>query len=244
MLIGEVAAIAGVSTRTIRHYHRVGVVPEPSRRSSGYREYELPDVLALVRAVRLARRGLTLSEVRDVLHDGSGTQLHVVLDEVVADLDRQISELSARRAHLVEMRARPDVELAHLPLMPPSVAAAVRQTGDPVRALAEQSAWEAIAASVPEGDAAAVAVAIERLFSEDEHGRELLDLTERFAALGDDDPAAEAVAHRIAALSRAVDQPDVFGQARATPSPLFDAFVGTLTTGQQRCLQLVERLLA
>lgn len=67
MRIGELAALAGVSTRTVRHYHHLGVLPEPPRRVNGYREYGLRDALRLARARRLTELGLSLDEVRDVL---------------------------------------------------------------------------------------------------------------------------------------------------------------------------------
>jgi len=39
--IGELAELAGVTTRTIRHYHRIGLVPEPQRAGNGYRCYRM-----------------------------------------------------------------------------------------------------------------------------------------------------------------------------------------------------------
>ncbi|MFE1561061.1 MerR family DNA-binding transcriptional regulator, partial [Streptomyces sp. NPDC058734] len=39
MRIGEIAALVGVSTRAVRHYHHVGLLPEPERRPNGYRAY-------------------------------------------------------------------------------------------------------------------------------------------------------------------------------------------------------------
>jgi len=53
MRIGELAGLAGVSTRTVRHYHRIGLLPEPRRRENGYRSYELRDLVLLLRARRL-----------------------------------------------------------------------------------------------------------------------------------------------------------------------------------------------
>ncbi|WP_147942349.1 MerR family transcriptional regulator [Microbispora sp. CSR-4] len=53
MRIGELAALAGVSTRTVRHYHHQGVLLQPPRRVNGYREYGLRDTLRLARARRL-----------------------------------------------------------------------------------------------------------------------------------------------------------------------------------------------
>ena len=62
MRIGELAGLAGFSTRAIRHYHRVGLLPEPARRANGYREYALADAVALARVRRLAEVGLSLDE--------------------------------------------------------------------------------------------------------------------------------------------------------------------------------------
>ena len=74
MRIGELADLVGVSTRTIRHYHHVGVLPEPARTAIGYREYGLADAVRLVRARRLTDLGLSLEEVADVLTvSGIGT---------------------------------------------------------------------------------------------------------------------------------------------------------------------------
>ena len=51
MRIGELAGLVGISTRAVRHYHRVGLLAEPARTANGYREYSLRD------AVELAREG-------------------------------------------------------------------------------------------------------------------------------------------------------------------------------------------
>ncbi|HEX4226607.1 MAG TPA: MerR family transcriptional regulator, partial [Pseudonocardiaceae bacterium] len=46
--IGQAAAFAGVTIKTIRHYHVHGLVQEPERDSSGYRRYGSTDLLRLV----------------------------------------------------------------------------------------------------------------------------------------------------------------------------------------------------
>ena len=53
MRIGELAGLVGISTRAIRHYHRVGLLPEPARTPNGYREYSLRDAVELARVRRL-----------------------------------------------------------------------------------------------------------------------------------------------------------------------------------------------
>jgi DNA-binding transcriptional MerR regulator len=65
MRIGELAGLAGISTRAIRHYHHVGLLPEPSRKANGYREYSLRDAVELARVRRLTELGLSLDELAD-----------------------------------------------------------------------------------------------------------------------------------------------------------------------------------
>jgi DNA-binding transcriptional MerR regulator len=106
MRIGELAALAGISTRAVRHYHRIGLLPEPARRANGYRVYGLRDAVALVRVRRLTELGLSLDEVRDVLADEAGKELGEVLAELDADLARQEADIRARRARLAELLAQ------------------------------------------------------------------------------------------------------------------------------------------
>ncbi|QKW37815.1 MerR family transcriptional regulator [Actinomadura sp. NAK00032] len=112
MRIGELAALVGVSTRTVRHYHQLGLLPEPERLANGYREYRLRDAVALARVRRLVELGLSLDEIRDVLADERGRDLREVLLELDADLARQQEAIGARRVRLAalleEAELRPD----------------------------------------------------------------------------------------------------------------------------------------
>lgn len=105
MRIGEIAALVGVTTRAIRHYHHVGLLPEPERRPNGYRAYTVRDAVLLARVRRLTELGLSLDEVRDVLADDAGRELAEVLAELDADLARQEAELAARRRRLAALLA-------------------------------------------------------------------------------------------------------------------------------------------
>lgn len=117
MRIGEIAALVGVSTRTVRHYHHLGLLPEPARTSGGYREYRLRDVVLLARVRRLAELGLSLEEIRDVIADDAGRDLREVLLELDADLARQQEAIAARRARLA-MLLREGEPRADSPLSP------------------------------------------------------------------------------------------------------------------------------
>ncbi|MFJ7774537.1 MerR family transcriptional regulator [Streptomyces yangpuensis] len=105
MRIGEIAAVVGVTTRAIRHYHHVGLLPEPERRPNGYRAYSVRDAVLLARVRRLTELGLGLDEVRDVLADDAGRDLADVLEELDADLARQEAEIKERRRRLAVLLA-------------------------------------------------------------------------------------------------------------------------------------------
>jgi DNA-binding transcriptional MerR regulator len=99
MRIGELAGAVGVTTRTVRHYHHLGLLPEPERLPNGYRDYGLRHAVVLARIRRLTELGLGLSEVRDVLADDEGRDLAEVLAELDEDLARQEAVRRALRTH-------------------------------------------------------------------------------------------------------------------------------------------------
>ena len=107
MKIGQVAKRSGVSVDTVRFYERVGVLPEPARRPSGYREYEHDTVERIQLTRELQTLGLSLDEVVQALaaHDAGGAsceserwRLDVVRDRV----DAKLAELTALRQRIVE----------------------------------------------------------------------------------------------------------------------------------------------
>lgn len=111
MRIGELAAVARVSTKAIRFYETAGVLPEPDRLPSGYREYDDRAVerLAFVRAAQAA--GLTLSEIAEVIavRDSSGAPCaHVtaLLARRAAELEERIAELATLREQVLTLRDR------------------------------------------------------------------------------------------------------------------------------------------
>ncbi|MFJ8824883.1 MerR family transcriptional regulator [Streptomyces sp. NPDC102467] len=106
MRIGELARMVGVTTRAIRHYHHLGLLPEPERLGNGYREYGLRHAVELARIRRLTELGVGLVEVRDVLADDAGRELVEVLAELDADLARQEAAIHDRRARLRELLAQ------------------------------------------------------------------------------------------------------------------------------------------
>ncbi|MGC0332323.1 DNA-binding transcriptional MerR regulator [Streptomyces sp. SAI-170] len=129
MRIGELAAAVGVTTRTVRHYHHLGLLPEPERLGNGYRDYTLRHAVVLARIRRLTELGLGLAEVRDVLAEDAGKDLVEVLAELDEDLARQEAAIRERRARLKVL-----LEAEELPAEAPvsaELAALFRQQADP-----------------------------------------------------------------------------------------------------------------
>lgn len=113
MRIGELAAAVGVNPKTIRFYEQIGLLPEPERRPSGYRDYAEEDHQRLVFVRTAQRLGLPLADIKEILRfRDRGEQpcgyVRSVLAREVAALDDRIAELVALRAQLVELRRRAD----------------------------------------------------------------------------------------------------------------------------------------
>ncbi|HEY0172366.1 MAG TPA: heavy metal-responsive transcriptional regulator, partial [Pyrinomonadaceae bacterium] len=99
---GELARAVGVSTDTLRHYERKGVLGRPRRSANGYREYP-PGALARVLLVRRALAfGFTLDELARVLRtrERGGAPCR----EVRALASGKLAEVEARLAGLLELR--------------------------------------------------------------------------------------------------------------------------------------------
>lgn len=67
MRSNEVAKLAGVSVRTLRHYHAIGLLDEPPRSGNGYRDYRPADLARVLRIRRLASLGFPLARIGEVL---------------------------------------------------------------------------------------------------------------------------------------------------------------------------------
>lgn len=110
MRIGELARTVGMKASAIRYYEQIGLIPEPERSLSGYRQYSDEDVRRL-RLIHQARMlSLPLEEVREIVTyavDGRCAalkeELKAALTERLADTRRQIRELTALRGELTRL---------------------------------------------------------------------------------------------------------------------------------------------
>lgn len=99
LTISQAAAFAGVTVKTVRHYHKLGLIAEPDRDTSGYRRYGSHELLRLVQARTLAAAGVPLAEVRHLL-DADDAEFATALLGVEQQLATQIEELISRRTTL------------------------------------------------------------------------------------------------------------------------------------------------
>jgi DNA-binding transcriptional MerR regulator len=113
MRIGELAAGAGVSAKTVRYYESIGLLAEPERTTSNYREYGAPaaERLRFIRDSQVA--GLTLAEVGSILEmkdAGESTCGHTrdLLHRHLAEIDHQIATLTAQRGEMLALATRAD----------------------------------------------------------------------------------------------------------------------------------------
>ena len=99
MQIGELAAILGVSTKTLRHYERIGLVPPPERRANGYRVYPPNAVARARKIVALRSLDIPLAAISDLMGQNEQalrTSLLSVLDEKRRAMSLEIAILQGR----------------------------------------------------------------------------------------------------------------------------------------------------
>jgi DNA-binding transcriptional MerR regulator len=113
MRIGALATATGTSTKTIRFYEQAGLLPEPPRTPSGYRDYpaQAAERLSFIRNAQAA--GLTLAEIRSVLairDDGQPPCEHVgtLIADHLRQVQERIDELTRARTTLLDLKAKSD----------------------------------------------------------------------------------------------------------------------------------------
>lgn len=111
MRIGELASRTGITTKTIRFWESTGLLADPPRSPSGYRDYG-PGAIDRLEFIRHAQTaGLTLGEIRQVLAiSDAGRPPCEHVDELIhrhlSDLDQRIRELTATRRRLRHLAQR------------------------------------------------------------------------------------------------------------------------------------------
>lgn len=110
LTIGQLADAAGVNVQTVRYYERRGLIEEPPRRPSGYREYPESDIDRIGFIRRAQGLGFTLNDIKELLslRMAPGTtpaQVRDRVDSKIADVTEKIADLERIRGALTQMSA-------------------------------------------------------------------------------------------------------------------------------------------
>lgn len=112
MRIGDVAALFDVTTKTLRHYEKLGLL-KPEREENGYRLYGPEDVLRVQHIRQLQALGLSLKEIAELLARDDEVVWQRVLQslrEEAASEMAMLQERLERIEHLLEEGLPPDEE--------------------------------------------------------------------------------------------------------------------------------------
>lgn len=111
--IGQVARLAGVGVETVRFYEREGLLHQPARRESGYRQYA-HDAVARLRFIKRAKElGFQLKEIKELialrLDPGAGSgEVRGRAEAKVADIEARVRDLQRMKDALLALIAACD----------------------------------------------------------------------------------------------------------------------------------------
>lgn len=108
LTIGQVAKLARIGIETVRFYEREGLIAEPPRRDSGYREYP-PDVVARLTFIKRAQDlGFSLKEIAELLElrlhpEKPCSEVKERALSKISDIEAKIKDLKRMRGALVQL---------------------------------------------------------------------------------------------------------------------------------------------
>ena len=116
----ELAASAGISTDTLRHYERRGVLPPPPRTSAGYRRYPVSAVARVALVRRALQIGFSIADLARVTRerDQGGApcrKVRAIVADRLSRIDAELAALTALKAELTATLAEWDAILAQTP---------------------------------------------------------------------------------------------------------------------------------
>ena len=121
MLIGELAESLDVSTKTLRHYEQIGVLPASSRGKNGYRVYSAEAVKQARTVVALRQLNLPIETIRELLYTGAPDTLRQrmlgALDQKRQEMALEVSILQGKQedleARFMRLYQSPDTVPGH-----------------------------------------------------------------------------------------------------------------------------------
>ena len=103
MRISQLADQVGVPVSTVRYYERIGLLDEPARTDSGYREYNEDSATQLLFIARARRLGLSCDQIIELLPIWGGSNCASAHDEVVRLIDDKQAEIATRIEELTTL---------------------------------------------------------------------------------------------------------------------------------------------
>ena len=100
--VGDMAAMTGVTVRTLHHYDSVGLVRPQAHTEGGQRLYSEQDVLRLQHIVALRYLGFPLEQIRELL-EREGFDMEASLNAQQKVIEERISELEQARGAIREL---------------------------------------------------------------------------------------------------------------------------------------------
>ena len=102
--IGDAAAFAGSTPREIRHYHEIGLLPEPERGGDDRRRYGYEDMIRLLWIRKMADAGIALDDIRDAFTTGTASADAAGGDGIAGTLERLEDTLAEQEAEVRRQR--------------------------------------------------------------------------------------------------------------------------------------------
>jgi DNA-binding transcriptional MerR regulator len=147
LTISQLAAYADVTVRAVRHYHQIGLLPEPERDASGYRRYGARAVVSLIKIRTLANAGVPLSHIGRML-EADPPAFAEAVQRIDTRLRDEIERLEISRKQIAQLAAGDSLTL------PPEVIAyldRLREIGASERMVdGERDGWILVAARWPD----------------------------------------------------------------------------------------------
>ena len=239
LTIGQLASYAGVTTRAVRHYHHVGLLPEPPRDASGYRTYDSAAVVRLIKIRTLAEAGVPLARVRELL-DADPETFAAATAEIDRQLRAQVRALQQHRRRIAQLGSGASLAL------PPEVTDyldRLRAIGAPELVVeSERDAWILMAARWPETMPALMVDKVAQL--DDPRLVRLYQLIGRLAQDGENEELLQETADvMIEMFEQAADsgQFDWQGDQDAAFVGLMDSFADASHPAVARLRQLIAQ---
>jgi DNA-binding transcriptional MerR regulator len=240
LTIGQLASYAGVTIRAVRHYHQIGLLPEPERDASGYRTYQAATVVRLIRIRTLAEAGVPLARVRELL-DADPETFAAATTAIDRQLRAQIRALQEHRRRIAQLGTGDSLAL---PQEVVDYLDRLRATGAPEAIIEpERDAWILMAARYPEMIHALMADKVAQLANP--RIVRLYQLIGRIAENGEDEELLCQTADLMSELlQQAADSGELDRQDEHTPDAVFIGLMDSFADASHPAVGRLRELIA